>query len=149
MPPAPITNRHLFGWNCEKILHPILEEILDEPLTKSSNRFNTIDFSGKYWKPELKSRPKYDERGKFQDSNTYKEWLVPTCKEKTALELTDGEVVFFYFWEGDNSLWYCSYDFEKFSTIRREIPFFSNQEHFYIPKDFFTKLDVSIPPIVA
>ena len=143
----PITNRHIFGWKCEKILHPILEEILEEPLTKSSNRYNTIDFSGSYWKPELKSRPKYDERGNFQDSNTYKDWLVPTCKEKMALQLENGEVIFFYFWEGDNSLWYIPYDFDTFKGITRKIPHFSPQEHFFIPKELFTRVEYDIPPI--
>lgn len=145
---APITNRHIFGWQCEKILHPILEEILEEKLTKTSNRFNTLDFRGEYWCPELKSRPAKDERGRFQDSNTYIDWLVPTCKEKIADSLGDnGEVIFFYFWQGDNSLWFCKYDKEVFSDIRREVPFFSKQEHFYIPKHLFERIDVEIPNI--
>jgi hypothetical protein len=148
MPTAPITQRHLFGWKCEKILHPILEEVLGEKLVKTSNRFNSIDFKGDYWRPELKSRPKTDERGKAQDSNTYSEWLVPTCKERLAETLQDGEVVFFYFWEGDNSLWYIPYSKDTFSSIKRNVPWFSSQEHFWIPKELFERLDVDIPPVV-
>lgn len=150
MTAPPITQRHIFGWKCEKVLHPILEEVLEEPLVKSSNRFNTIDFKGAYWKPELKSRPAVDERGRHQDSTTYSEWLVPTCKEALAKSLNgEGEVVFFYFWEGDNTLWYISYDSEVFKTIRRETPFWTSQEHFFIPRELFTQVEVEIPQIEA
>lgn len=149
MTPPPITKRHIFGWKCEKVLHPILEEILDEPLQKTSNRFNTIDFRGAYWRPELKSRPTIDERGKKQDSSTYCDWLVPTCKEVLAKTLENGEVIFFYFWEGDNTLWYIRYDSDIFKGIRREIPYFSNQEHFYIPKELFTQVEIEIPQITV
>jgi hypothetical protein len=144
---AVITKRHIFGWKCEQYLKPVLEEILDEPLTKTSNRYNSIDFVGSYWRPELKSRPAIDERGNKQDSTTYKTWLVPTCKEKMAATI-DGEVIFFYFWEGDNSLWYCVYEKDKFSKINRDVPWFSQQEHFWIPKDLFEKVECEIPPVV-
>ncbi len=139
-----ITQRHLFGWKCEKYLHPILEEILDEPLVKTSNRYNTLDFKGAYWRPELKSRPKYDERGKYQDSNTYESWLVPTCK---GVELDNGQVIFFYFWEGDNTLWYCSYSQDSFKDVFRAIPPWSHQEHYWIPKEMFVQAQVEIPTV--
>ena len=144
---AVITSRHIFGWKCENILKPILEEILDEPLQKTSNRYNSIDFVGDHWRPELKSRPAVDERGKRQDSNTYSEWLVPTCKEVLAKTLENGEVIFFYYWQGDNSLWYCVFDTEKFKSVRRETPWFSQQEHFFIPKEMFERAECEIPPV--
>lgn len=145
---APITKRHMFGWACEKILHPILEKVLQEPLVKTSNRFNNIDFRGAYWLPELKSRPSIDERGNKQDSKSYLSWLVPTCKETIAKNLGDtGELIFFYFWQGDNTLWYCKYDEALFSKIQRDIPVFSNQEHFWIPREYFTQVKIKIPAV--
>ena len=43
--------------------------------------------------------------------------------------------------------WFIKYDKEIFDTIDRNVPIFSNQEHFWIPKELFTKLDVDIPAV--
>ena len=153
---APITRRHVFGWKCEKILHPILEEVLQEPLTKTSNRFNSIDFKGSYWTTELKSRPKIDERGQPQDSERFNTWVLPCCKvvlpetqELVDDSEIDGEIAFFYFWEGDNSLWFCRYNKQKFETYLRGVPVWHTQEHFFIPRRDWERIDCLIPEIPA
>ena len=145
---VPITKRHIFGWKCEKILQPILEKVLEEPIVKTANRFNNIDFRGAYWTVEVKSRPTVDESGRNQDSKTYLSWLLPTCKENVAKSLGDtGELIIFYFWQGDNTLWYCKYDEALFSKFQRDVPVFSNQEHWWIPREHFTQVKTKIPKI--
>ena len=144
----PITHRHLFGWKCETALKNTIEQLLEDTLVKTNNRFNTIDFLGNNWIVELKSRPKLTERNTPQTSETFKEWLVPTCKTYKLGDYPDKDYVIFYYWEGDNSLWYIIYNKEEFDTFTCGVPFWSNQEHFWIPSDKFTKLDVQIPPIV-
>ena len=140
-----ITVRHTFGWKMEGVLKPYLEEILDEPIVKSGSRFDTIDFKGAYWNVELKSRPAISEKGYKQTSDTYNTWYLPTSKE-TLAESSDGELIFFYYWEGDNSLWYVKYDRELFSTFKRERLWFhpTKQEHWYVPKSAFERLDITI-----
>ena len=155
---TPITNRHVFGWKCEKILQPFLEQHLGQTLSKTSNRFNSIDYRGNDCIAELKSRPTLDERGERQDSKKYQTWLLPSCKVIQRRTLEDGtskrvwitdknNIYFFYFWEADNSLWALKYDRALFKTFLRGVPVFSEQEHFFIPSHHFQKLDYTIPQI--
>lgn len=147
-----ISNRHTFGWKMEERLRPLFEKILQEPLVKTANRYNSIDFKGDYWTVEVKARPKIDERGNYQDSHTYSEWLLPTCKETAGINMEgqNRELIFFYYWEGDNSLWYLKYNKDQFATFRREYPPFNpTQEHFYIPKEYFEKVRYIRRPVIA
>jgi len=138
-----ITNKHTWGWNMEKILHPYLEEVLEEPLVKSSGRFDVIDFVGSHWMAELKCRPSISERGKPQNSDSFSTWYLPTSKESIDIP---GELCFFYYWEQDNSLWYIIYDKELFASFMKEKLWFhpTRQEHWYVPKSAFTKLDTIV-----
>jgi hypothetical protein len=138
-----ITTRHTFGWKCEQILHPILEELTGDRLIKTASRYDSIDFVGDKYIIELKSRPRYSEKGVYQPSSKYSEWLIPTCKAKT--NTTGKRLVFFYYWEADNSLWCCFYKDKKFHQVHKSIPFFHTEEHFWIPSDFFTKMEVQVP----
>lgn len=140
-----ITARHAFGWRLEGVLKPYLEDILEEPLTKSGNRFDTVDFRGTYWTVELKSRPAVSEKGVRQNSCSYDTWYLPTSKE-TLVSTSDGELVFFYYWQGDNSLWFIKYDKDLFDTFKRERLWFhpTKQEHWYVPKSAFERLDIEV-----
>lgn len=140
-----ITTRHTFGWKMENLLKPYLEEALEDTLVKSANRFDSIDFTGETWIAELKSRPKMSNKGVLQDSNLYPTWYLPTCKEIVG-DSSDKHLVFFYYWEADNTLWYIIYDKELFATFMRKPLFFhpTKQEHWYVPKTAFTELDLNI-----
>jgi len=133
-----ITEKHIWGWEQENDLYPLLEEALGEKIVKTTRRYDTHDYISDSWLIELKCRTGKDKKGNKQDSTSFKEWLVPTCKIKE----TDKNIVFFYYWAGDNSLWWCVYDEELFDTFEKKCPFWhpSKQEHYYIPREHFTRL---------
>lgn len=133
-----ITDKHTFGWEKEYALKVRLENALEEQIIKSKSRYATYDFESESWFIELKCRCKFDKNGNLLLYSTHNTWLLPTCKE--ALADKGKSVVFFYYFEGDQTLWYLIYDPDLFATFERRVPFFTNQEHFYIPKECWTQL---------
>jgi len=123
-----ITALHKFGWAKENELQPRLEGYFGT-LTKSESRYSRFDFENENYLIELKCRqaPLLPE--------TYSEWMLPCCK---VLNLEKQLVVFYYF-EQDKSLWYILYDedmFKDFKVIRN----YYGQRTFLIPRSCWTKL---------
>ena len=136
-----ITATHRFGFNLETRLQPAIEQFLEEPLVKTASRYCEIDWKSsrsKHWAVELKGRPKYRiTDGKYQDSTSFPTWMVPTTKRKP-----DGyeDLVIWYYWEADDSLWYWCWDEESAKTF--EVwPNKNGQLTYHIPAHLFTRVE--------
>ena len=134
-----VTELHMFGWTLEEQLRYRLEEGLDEPLTKTKWRYDTLDFESASWSAELKCRRPLDKNGKPVNSKTHTTWLMPSSKIEAA-KVNPKDTCLFYYFEGDNTLWYIVYDEELFSTFYRGVPYFHKAVHYYIPADCWTQL---------
>lgn len=131
-----ISELHTFGWRMEQTLKPVLEAALEQPLTKTAARFDSIDFLGESVRAELKCRRAVRGDGMKIYPDTYSTWLLPCCKCK------GDDLIIFYYFESDNSLWYIWHEEEKFSKYERGVPYWKEtQEHFYIPKDEWARLE--------
>ena len=135
-----ITATHTFGWNLETKLQPKLEEFLGEPLAKTRARYCEVDWmtsSSKHWVNELKARPTYRiTDGMYQDSSSFDTWMCPTTKRKT--EGYD-DLLIWYYWEADNSLWYWCWDDESAKTFQVK-PNKNGQMTYMIPANLFTRI---------
>ena len=89
----------------EMVLKPALEKAVGEPLVKTSEDLDTMDFEGKTCFVELKSRS--DQYHYSQWFIKRDGWILPTCKiTRARQEVKEGKkVVFFYFWKAGKSLW--------------------------------------------
>ncbi len=136
-----VTALHTFGWSKELDLKPRIEGAVEEEITKTATRYDSADFISNTYVIELKSRRKYDRKGNLVTSKTYDTWLLPVCKGDIQ---TDGkDLLFLYYFEGDDTLWYALYDKELFDTFYQERPSFhpTGQLHWYVPSSAFTLLD--------
>ena len=135
-----IDARHTFGWALESKLQPKLEAFLEEPLMKTASRYCEVDWKSsrtKHWLCELKGRPTYRiTDGIYQDSKTFDTWMVPTTKK-----IIDGydDLIIWYYWEADDSLWYWCWDAETAAGFR-VIPNKKGQLTYLIPSELFTKV---------
>ena len=136
-----VTELHTFGWNKELDLKPRIEEGVGEEITKTATRYDSADFISPSYVIELKSRRKYDKKGKLVTSQTYETYLLPVCKANAAC--VDKELLFLYYFEGDNTLHYLVYDAELFDTFHQERPTWhpTGQLHWYVPREAFTLLE--------
>ena len=136
-----ITATHTFGWALETKLQPKIEEFLGEPLEKTASRYCEVDWKSrltKHWLNELKGRPTYRiTDGKYQDSKSFPTWMVPTTKRKSD-EYED--LLIWYYWEADNSLWYWCWDDETASTFEVR-PNKNGQLTYHIPAELFTRIE--------
>ena len=129
-----ITQKHLYGWKLEKILKSYLENYLGESLVPTQYRYDGCDLVSEKSDNEIKARPKYSVKyKKLQTKETYDEWIVPTCKADKYKEGRNLNI--FYYWGANQELFHIPYSPEKFKNYRREVPWYSTQEHFFIPKD--------------
>jgi hypothetical protein len=131
---------HEHGLNAEINLKSRLEEALDESITKTTNRYDIADYISDNWVVELKSRRKLDRWGKPQTPERFETWLLPSCKIDAYQE--GKELVFFYHYEYDDSLWYIVYDPDTFVNFSRERPYWhaTKQEHLLVPRECWTKV---------
>ena len=142
---APITQKHLFGWKMEKVLHPYLQDYLEEDLVPTSYRFDGCDWVSATADCELKARPALSVKYKTpQDMNTYSEWLVPCCKADKFKSESGRKLIFFYYWEKNQKVFRCDYD--PNNSWRRDVPWWSSQEHFFIPREDWVEI-LDIPPV--
>jgi len=129
-----------WGKKLEQILHTTLERFLLCKLKPTEYTFDSVDFRGDVGVVELKGRPKLrnGDAKTPQDSNSFPGWYLPVCK---ADNLTT-PLHIFYYWEGDDSLWYCVYNKDRFDTYKKEVPFRhpTRQLHFVIPKGDFVEI---------
>ena len=136
-----ITATHTFGWALETKLQPTIEEFLGEPLMKTASRWCEVDWKSsrsKHWLCELKGRPTYRTTdNQYQDSKSFDTWMVPTTKRK----IDDYEdLVIWYYWEADNSLWYWCWDDETAKTFEVR-PNKNGQLTYHIPAEYFTRVN--------
>ena len=133
---AAVTDLHIYGWNKELDLWPLLETELCCKLEKTEARFDAVDFENDKYVVEIKARRSLGPRGRPVTSATYSTWLLPACKGE-AVEKSGKRGVFFYFFEGDRTVWRLDYDAERFAKYEQKVPpaHPTGQMHYYIPAD--------------
>ena len=134
-----VTELHTFGWLKEQELLPKIKLYLhDEELEKTAKRYDSIDFKSPSHSAELKARRGKDKKGRTILSSTYDDWLIPACKIGAG---TSGRECYFYFFEGDNSLWFLWKDEVNWEDIRCEVPWFHTQLHYYVPSNLWHRVE--------
>lgn len=132
-----VTALHTFGWRMEQELQPKLESFLEQKLTKTVRRFDTIDFVTPTHAVELKARQGVDKYGLPVFSTTYPDWLLPACKVSNK---SDRVQVYFYYFEGDRSLWVLHKADVDWNTIKCQVPFWHTQLHYYVPANLWQRI---------
>ena len=113
-----------FGIAMEKVLKPILEEALEDTLTKTADRWDSKDFMGEKWIAELKCRRATDKMGRPVSSKTFSNWFMSDTKIEMAKREAKvkgdlaRDVVFFYYFERDQTLWSIVWNEEEFSQFK-------------------------------
>ncbi len=104
------------------VLKPALEKAVGEPLVKTSEDLDTMDFEGKTCFVELKTRG--DQYHYSQWFIKRDGWILPTCKiTRARQEVKEGKkVVFFYFWRAGKSLWRWDFSEEGLKDCKEEYP---------------------------
>ena len=115
---ATMTNEE-FGIMMEQRLRPLLAEALEDTLVKTADRYCDKDFVGEKWIVELKCRRAVDSLGRPVSSRTFANWFMSATKIEMAKK-EKKDVVFFYYFERDETLWYIVYDDEEFSHFKVE-----------------------------
>lgn len=134
-----VTPKHLYGWKMERILHPHLQEYLGVPLEATKWRFDGCDWKSESCDCELKARPPFSVKYKTpQDMSTYKTWVVPCCKADKFQSDSGRKLIFFYYWGKNQKVFRC--DYTPDNTWERGVPFWSNQEHFFIPAEDWVEI---------
>jgi hypothetical protein len=138
----PFEVRSKLGLYYEKVLKPALEKAVGEPLTKTSEDLDTMDFEGKTCFVELKTRG-----DQYHPSLWYIKkdgWILPTCKITRAREeVKEGKrVVFFYFWRAGQSLWRWDFGEEGLKDAKEEYPEWHQdlQKQTYIKERHWTRV---------
>lgn len=131
-----VTAKHTFGWNLETTLKPIIEMLLQEELTKTEGRYDSIDFTSPNRYVELKGRRKYNDKNIEQTPDSFKTWVVPADK----VEGYNKPVTILYYWDYDRTLWRCDYDKEVWDTFVCGEPMWTSQIHYFVPKSHWTKI---------
>ena len=141
-----ITERHTFGWAQEERLLPFFNKYLDDDLKRTTDRFAHQDCISERFLVEAKSRPatrwdRFNRRQVPVNSKSYPEgWLMPYCKTQNLPD--NKRLFFFYYYEGDDTLWVCPYDKQKFSELNAYYPPFNpNQLHILIPVEWWSQVD--------
>ena len=135
-----VTTLHMFGWQKETDLKATLEQHLGEELSKTTWRYDSIDFTGPSWNVELKSRLPRDKKGNPQRPGTFETWLVPASKiDSFARSAKKGRV--YYFWDFDQSLWYLDYESVDWSTVERGVPMWHLEQHYWVPRNLWRRVE--------
>ena len=134
-----VTALHTFGWLKEEELLPQIKSFLhDEELAKTTKRYDSVDFISSTHSAELKARRRQDAKGRTILSSTYDDWLIPACKIGASKSLRE---CYFYFFEGDSTLWYLWKDEVDWKDIRCEVPWFHTQLHYYVPSNLWRRVE--------
>ena len=134
-----ITEKHLFGWNKEIELKPILESYLGCECQPTNYRYDSVDFttcnSGDV---ELKGRPKNRNHNPNtpQDYDSFASWYFPCCK------INQKPLHVFYYWERSNKLFYLKYEKARFENYPVVVPpnHPTGQLHYLIPREDFDEI---------
>jgi len=139
-----VRQRVIFGKLCEKNLQQRIEHFLGTTLTPTTATYDKVDYTTREGDlVELKSRPASRNFNVLtpQGPETYKAWFFPVCKTENL----EAPLHIFYWYETNNSLWYCKYEDEKFSRYKKTVPFRhrTNQLHYLIPKEHFAEIPIA------
>jgi len=138
----PFEARSKLGLYYEMVLKPALEKAVGEPLVKTSEDLDTMDFEGKTCFVELKSRS--DQYHYSQWFIKRDGWILPTCKiTRARQEVKEGKkVVFFYFWKAGKSLWRWDFSEEGLADCKEEYPQWhqDQQKQTYVKEHNWTKV---------
>lgn len=135
-----ITELHEWGWKVEASLQPILEEHLGETLIKTARRYDAVDFIGTRYLVELKARRAKDKNGYVIKYDSYPDWLLPASKINAAAG-SDKRTVIYYYFAGDETLWYIWTDEIDWSTVPCRMPWFHSEQHFFVPKELWKRVE--------
>jgi hypothetical protein len=138
----PYQFRGPFGLYYEKVLQPALEKSVGEPLMKTSDEMDMMDFEGDTCFVEVKTRS--DQYHYSQEFIKKDGWLLPSCKIARAREeAKKGKtVVFFYFWKAGKSLWRWDFSEESFLDCNEKYPEWHHdqQKQAYIKEQNWTRV---------
>lgn len=127
------SQRYAFGKEYEIILKDLIEQDVGESITCTLHKTDTKDYISDNYNIELKSR-------RFYKSDKYPDWLVPVSKFKDITK----PLIIYYYWIGDATLWRYDYNPETLNTCRIDKSPISDQLHYYIPKQYFQKIEYEI-----
>ena len=120
-------SRNRFGKEKEIELLEKVQNNLGENINLETNQYSIKDYNSNKYNIELKSR-------RFYNSDKYSEWLIPSCKFQDASK----PLVIYYYWDGDKTLWRYDYNPEDVIHFKKRKSPISSQDHYDIPKSFFT-----------
>jgi len=135
MKPAshPVHTRLPYGLEGQRIVKPLIENHIGEPIVFTSATYDTMDAeSDSYW-IEIKRRT---EKYHWAQPKILKEGiLIPACKIRRA-QTEKKSVRFYYYWDSDESLWYWDYNEKDLEGLKPRVPAFhvDKQEHYYLPQ---------------
>lgn len=124
-----------FGARFEVYLKPMLEQALSEPLTKTAQLYDIMDYTSESWDVELKTR------GYNYSPNSFATWLLPQCKGLHALQ-SSKPTIFFYYFPSVDRLFYLIFDETKFNEYEVRVPpeNLYHQLHYYSKKEDWTEI---------
>lgn len=131
--------RHAIGQQGFDLIKPLVEECLGETMTPSAVFYDTLDAESEHYLIEVKTRTaKY----KHTDSVIEKEgWLLPASKVKRGYTEAK-QVVFFYYWRADQSLWRLDFNEDLFDSLTPAVPWHSRERqlHYYVKKEHWIQV---------
>ena len=123
-----------------QIVKPLVEKVLDQPLTVTQFFYDTMDLEGSDCFVEIKTRT---EKYHWEDEKIEREgWLIPACKIERA-QKEQKKCYFYYYWRSDKSLWELEYCPELFQDLNPVIPWWhkDQQRHYYVPRERWTLIE--------
>lgn len=119
------------GIRYEDILTPIIQDALEEPISKYTIPNSKYDAYSDSFLIEIKTRN--------IKSTDYDSYICIASKFKVPEEEARNVILFYYF-IGDNKLFYIQYDKEVFDTFKYGISYCCPS--YWIPADCFTEIDL-------
>jgi len=117
------TQRQIIGEYYEKRIHPSIEKVINQKIIKSPLSTSKYDVYSDDYNIEIKTRN--------IKSTDYNEWMCVSTKFINSGK----KIILFYYFIGDDKLFYIEYDIKKFSTYKLRYIYANNQ--YLIPsKDF-------------
>ena len=129
----PVHTRLPYGLEGQRIVKPLVENHIGEPIVFTSATYDTMDAQSEHYWIEIKRRSK---KYHWSDKVILREGiLIPACKIRRAATETKS-VRFYYYWDADQSLWYWDYNEKDLEGLKPEVPHFhvDRQEHYYLPQ---------------
>lgn len=138
MPYIPYNQSKEIGLLGERLVFPLIEQFLCEPITHTPTETDTLDGeTPSYW-IELKTRNKpYSMTHPLIKKDGL---LLPECKIKRASSESKPTYFFYYFLE-DDSLWYYKYNSEDFVNLKPVTPYWTRQSHYFVPASLWEEVE--------